>query len=108
MRQAAETICPQARRRARRSSTAPLQVVREAAKANSSTMTASVRTTATQLRRAFVSTVEPPATAAQKKSVAAPKWSPPGTVKLESCQVSSAHVMGVVHCGFRLIPVGPL
>src|SRR6185295_12751937 len=97
-----------ARRRASRSGDDSLQVVREMAKANRRTSPTSVSTTGTQLRIAFVSTADPLAIAAQKKLVASGHMaSPAGIVKLSSRHVS-VHVIGLVHCVFRFMPVGPL
>jgi hypothetical protein len=53
--------------------------------------------------------LEPFATAAQKKEVAlGPSNVVPGTAVLLLRHVSSAHVIGSVHCDFMFGPVGPL
>ena len=64
--------------------------------------------TAVGLATSFVSTVEPHATAPQKKSVADPfSDEPAGTANAESRHDSFAQVIGSVHCDFVFGPVGP-
>ena len=61
------------------------------------------------LSTSVVSTLEPVATAPQKKSVTPFPTvpDPAGTVNAVSRQLVSAHVIGSVHCCFVFGPVGP-
>ena len=64
--------------------------------------------TAVGFATSFVRTVDPAATAPQKKSaVEVPSELPAGIAKAESRHDSFAQVIGSVHCDFVFGPVGP-
>src|SRR5262249_1701975 len=107
MRRAEFTIAPHERRLCTLSGADGCHVVRDASQSTRTRATAI--STGDGLPTIAVSTVEPDATATQKKSVAVdPSTWPAGTVKLVSRHALSAHVIGCHHCAFVLGPVGPL
>src|SRR5690349_3815542 len=110
IRRAAAMMEPQARRRSSRRGAEGRQAVLVISQMRRARTTLIPIRTGEGFPTMAVSRVDPVATAPQKKPVAAvcPLKNPIGTVKLLSRQVFFAQLIGCVHCGFVLGPVGPL
>src|ERR1700751_4739076 len=105
----AATMQPQGRRRPTRSGVEGRHVVLETSQIRKARMTPHTIRKGDGFPASAVSRLDPVPTTPQKNPVAVPPARVPiGTVKLLSRQSLFAHVIGCVHCGFVLGPVGPL
>src|SRR4051794_12253970 len=107
-RRADATSEPQGRRRATRNGDDSFQRVRDASQMISADGAASTTSTRDGSPTNAVRTLDPAATAPQKKSVAErPSERPDGTAKLVSRQLVRAQVIGACHLRLVFGPVGP-